>query len=282
MNIKKILLSGILGFAAFGLLSACSSSSNSGSDSSPTSSAKNITVATSGTSNPYEYQENGKMAGFEIDVLKKIDAALPDYTFTTKIYKDDAILLALDGGHAQMAMNNFGKTAAREEKYLFSYPLSEGINALFSRESDNITTVAGLAGKSTEIPTGTNYGDILENWNKENPDKKIIINYSGNTLPDRLKEISTGKIDFLFASKSAAENFVKQAGVTGVVDSIPTDLNKYPEFKTYEYFVFPKNESKLQKAVNAELKKLESDGTLKTLTTKYFGSDQTPEASQYQ
>ncbi|MDR2976303.1 MAG: transporter substrate-binding domain-containing protein [Streptococcaceae bacterium] len=281
MKLKNIMLSSLIGLAAFGLLCACSSSSKKDS-ASDTSTVKKITVATSGTSNPYEYQENGKMTGFEIDILKKIDAALSDYSFSTKIYKDDAILLALDGNHAQMAMNNFGKTAAREEKYLFSYPLSEGINAIFSRETDNITTIVDLAGKSTEIPTGTNYGDIMENWNKKNPDKKITINYSGNTLADRLKAISAGKIDFLFASKSAAENFVKQAGITGLTDTVPTDLNSHPEFKTYEYFVFPESEKKLQKAVNAEMKKLQADGTLKTLSEKYFGSDQTPDVNQYQ
>jgi polar amino acid transport system substrate-binding protein len=275
MKVKKILVSGILGLGALIALAGLQSSNVSAA-------VRTVTVATSGASNPYEYtNDKGKFVGFEVDVLKKIDKALPAYKFKTKVYKDDSILLALDGGHAAMAMNNFGKTSAREEKYLFSYPLSEGVNAIFSRSKDKITTIAGLAGKTTEIPTGTNYGDIMTNWNKKYPSKKITINYSGNTLTDRLKEVASGKIDFLFASKSAAENFVKQAGITGLTDVIPTDLDKYPQFKTYEYFVFPQSESKLQKAVNKELKKLHDDGTLAKLTKKYFGSDQAPAASQY-
>ncbi|MDR0300546.1 MAG: transporter substrate-binding domain-containing protein [Streptococcaceae bacterium] len=273
MKVKSILFTGILGVATFAALAGIQRTALA---------TTTITVATSGNSNPYEYtNDKGKFVGFEVEVLQKIDAALPAYKFETKIYKDDAILLALDGGHATMAMNNFGKTPARAEKYLFSYPLSEGINAIFSRSKDKITTIAGLAGKSTEIPTGTNYGDIMTKWNKEHPNKKIVINYSGNTLTDRLKEISSGKIDFLFASKSAAENLVKKGAVTGLTDTIPTDLSKYPEFKTYEYFIFPQSESKLQKAVNTELKKLRDNGTLTKLTKKYFGSNQAPAASQY-
>lgn len=279
-KIKLIALTA-LGIASISVLAACGNSQSSHASNGSTNKVTTVNVAISGDSNPYEYTEDGKMKGFEYDILKKADQALPQYQFSYKVYSDDALLTAVDGGRAQIAVNNFGKTKARESKYLFSYPIAQGINAIFSRSKENLTKITELAGKSTEIPTGTNYGDILTNWNSKYPSKKITIHYSQNPLADRLGEIASGKIDFLFASKSAAENLVKQHAIKGVVDTIPTDLNRYPEFKTYEYFVLDDSQAALQKALNAQIKKMAEDGTLKKLSEKYFGDDQVPASSQY-
>jgi len=264
------------------LFAACSNnnSSPSGNGSSGTK-VQTITVATSAASVPYQYTKDGKFTGFETEILEKADADLPQYSFKFMQVDDSSILLQLDSQKAQIAANNFGKTKARESKYLFSCPLTEGINAIFSNSKSPITTIAGLAGKKTEIPTGTNYGDILTTWNQDNPSKKVDITYSQRTLTDRLTAVGTGGIDFLFASKSAAENLVKSHGITGVTDSIPTDLNKYPEFKTYEYFVLADDQQALQTALNKEIKKFAEDGTLKALSEKYFGDDQVPGMDQY-
>ncbi|MDR0199976.1 MAG: transporter substrate-binding domain-containing protein [Streptococcaceae bacterium] len=278
MKIRKLAALAAVGLASVALLAACSSKGSS------TSSTKSqtITVATSADSNPYEYTNSkGQLQGFEIDLLKKIDADLPQYNFKFTTTQDSSILLALDGGHAQIAANNFGKTPERETKYLFTYPELEGVNAIFSSTKNPITTVAGLFGKTTEIPTGSNYGAIMEAWNKSNSSKQIKISYSQNSLTDRLQEISTGKIDFLFADKKAAENLLKEHSITGVTDKIPTDLKTYPQFKTYSYFILPSNQKTLQAAMNKELKKFAQDGTLKSLSEKYFGDNQVPEASQY-
>ncbi|MFC4651921.1 transporter substrate-binding domain-containing protein [Lactococcus nasutitermitis] len=276
-NIKKIVSLSTLALASATVLSLANTQTAQASTKKP----KTITVAISSDSNPYEYMKDGKLTGFEYDILHKADKDLKQYKFKYQVYDDSALLSALDGGRAQIAANNFGKTKARAEKYLFSYPTAEGINAIFSSKKEDITKITQLAGKKTEIPTGTNYGDILTTWNEKHPSKKITVTYSQRALADRLEGISSGQLDFLFASKSAAENLVKTHAITGVVDHIPTDLNKYPSFKTYEYFVLDNSQTKLQKALNKEVKKFAKDGYLKKLSEKYFGDNQVPEASQF-
>ncbi len=268
-----------LGLLSVGLLSSCSSNASS---TKKEDKVTTVTVATSAASVPYEYSENGKMTGFEYDILKQADKDLKNYNFNFKVYDDSAILVALDGGRAQIAANNFGKTKARAEKYLFSYPVRQGIDAIFSKSSAPITKISQLAGKTTEIPAGTNYGDMFETWNKNHPKQKITVKYSQRPLADRLEAVSSGQIDFLFASKAAAENLVEQHAISGLVDSIPSDLNQKPEFKTYDYFVLDNSQSQLQKDLNAELKKLYDNGTLKKLSEKYFHDQHLPDADQYQ
>ncbi|MDU0403631.1 hypothetical protein KF7HA_02000 [Lactococcus lactis] len=68
--------------------------------------------------------------------------------------------------------------------------------------------------------------------NKNHPDKKINVKYSQRPLA--ALSACQDPIDFLFASKAPAENLIKEHAITGLVDTVPTDLDKQPEFKTYD------------------------------------------------
>ena len=86
----KLLTLATVGIASIGLLAACSSKDNSSSKS--TDKVTTVTVATSAASVPYEYSENGKMTGFEYDILKAADKDMKGYKFDFKVYEDSAIL----------------------------------------------------------------------------------------------------------------------------------------------------------------------------------------------
>lgn len=81
--------------------------------------------------------------------------------------------------------------------------------------------------------------------------------------------------------KHPAENLIKEHAITGLVDTVPTDLDKQPEFKTYDYFILDNSQSKLQKDLNVELKKLYDNGTLKKLSEQYFRDSHIPAADQF-
>ena len=277
MKIKKIVALTTVGLLSIAFLAACGNSSKSGSKASDK--VTTVTIAQTADSKPYSYKDGDKLTGFDIEVLKAVDKKLPEYKFDYKTVTDEAILTDIDAGRSQIGANNFGKTPEREKKYLFSSPISENVNAIFSSTKNNYKSIKALIGKKTEIPAGTNYGAIFEAWNKANPDKKINVTYSERSLTDRLAAVESGQIDFLFASKLAAENFAKQHNIT-VASNIP-DLKDYPTFKTYEYFILDNSQEKLQKAVNKELKALYEDGTLAKLSKTYYGGDYAPSADNY-
>ena len=277
MKIKKIVALTTVGLLSIAFLAACGNSSKSGSKASDK--VTTVTIAQTADSKPYAYKDGDKLTGFDIEVLKAVDKKLPEYKFDYKTVTDEAILTDIDAGRSQIGANNFGKTPEREKKYLFSSPISENVNAIFSSTKNNYTSIKDLIGKKTEIPAGTNYGAIFEAWNKANPDKKINVTYSERSLTDRLAAVESGQIDFLFASKLAAENFAKQHNIT-VASNIP-DLKDYPTFKTYEYFILDNSQEKLKKAIDKELKALYEDGTLAKLSKEYYGGDYAPSADNY-
>ena len=277
MKIKKIVALTTVGLLSIAFLAACGNSSKSGSKASDK--VTTVTIAQTADSKPYSYKDGDKLTGFDIEVLKAVDKKLPEYKFDYKTVTDEAILTDIDAGRSQIGANNFGKTPEREKKYLFSSPISENVNAIFSSTKNNYKSIKDLIGKKTEIPAGTNYGAIFEAWNKANPDKKINVTYSERSLTDRLAAVESGQIDFLFASKLAAENFAKQHNIT-VASNIP-DLKDYPTFKTYEYFILDNSQEKLKKAIDKELKALYEDGTLAKLSKTYYGGDYAPSADNY-
>ena len=277
MKIKKIVALTTVGLLSIAFLAACGNSSKSGSKASDK--VTTVTIAQTADSKPYSYKDGDKLTGFDIEVLKAVDKKLPEYKFDYKTVTDEAILTDIDAGRSQIGANNFGKTPEREKKYLFSSPISENVNAIFSSTKNNYTSIKDLIGKKTEIPAGTNYGAIFEAWNKANPDKKINVTYSERSLTDRLAAVESGQIDFLFASKLAAENFAKQHNIT-VASNIP-DLKDYPTFKTYEYFILDNSQEKLKKAIDKEFKALYEDGTLAKLSKEYYGGDYAPSADNY-
>ena len=274
MRFKKVAALAAVGLLSVAFLAACGKSNKDAADISKK--ATTITVAQTADSKPYAYKDGNTLTGFDIEVLKAIDKKLPDYKFNYKIVSDEAILTDLDAGRSQIGANNFGKTPEREKKYLFTYPISENVNAIFSSTKNNYTSIKDLIGKKTEIPAGTNYGAIFEAWNKKYPDKKIEVTYSERSLADRLAAVESGQIDFLFASKSAAENLAKTHGVT-VASNIP-DLKEYPTFKTYEYYILDDTQEKLKGEMDKAIKTLSEDGTLKELSDKFYGGDYTPSA----
>ncbi|OFI47787.1 transporter substrate-binding domain-containing protein [Floricoccus penangensis] len=282
MKLKKLFTVGAVLLTSTALLAACSSGSKSSSkteESKSDSKVTKITVAQTADSRPYSFMDGDKLTGFDIEVLKAVDEALPQYEFDYKKVPDDSIIMDVDTGRAQIGANNFGKTPEREKKYLFTYPISQNVNAIFSRKGDNFKSIADLVGKKTLVPTGSNYGAIYEQWNKENPDKKIDFAYSEDPLKERMAAVESGKIDFMFASKSNGEILLKENGLD-LVNNVP-DLKDYPIFATYEYFLLGQDQKDLQEAVNTEIKKLSENGKLKELSEKFYGADYVPGEDQY-
>ena len=277
MKLKKMLAVTAVGLLSVGFLAACGKSDKKASDTDKK--VTTVTIAQTADSKPYAYKDGDNLTGFDIEVLKAVDKNLPDYKFDFKIVTDESILTDVDAGRSQIGANNFGKTPEREKKYLFTSPISENVNAIFSSTKNNFTSIKDLIGKKTEIPAGTNYGAIFEAWNKKNPDKKIEVAYSERSLTDRLAAVESGQIDFLFASKLAAENFAKKHNIT--VASNNPDLKNYPTFKTYEYFILDGSQEKLQKVIDKELKVLYKDGTLAKLSKEFYGGDYAPSADNY-
>lgn len=234
-----------------------------------------LTVATDSDTAPFTYKKDGKFKGYDIDVVKAIFKD-SDYQVTFKTVPFDTIPTGIDAGKYDFSANDYNYNKERAEKYYFSDPISKSNYAITAAKGKKYTSLNDLSGKTTEALSGSNYAQILENWNKENPDKAPIkVNYvSGTTgISNRLKDIENGKIDFILYDAISSAYIVKDQGMDLTVSKVKDSLGESTD--GLEYLLIPKNEDgkKLRTFINKRIKALKKDGTLAKLSKTYFGGD---------
>ncbi|MBM7636217.1 transporter substrate-binding domain-containing protein [Streptococcus saliviloxodontae] len=267
---KKLGTFAILITLATCFLVACSSQSQS------ESSRTKITIATDSDTAPFTFKKDGQFKGYDIDVLKAIfkDSDKYEISFITTAF--DSILTGVDADRYQIAANDFNYNQERAEKYLFSDPISKSNYAVTSKSGTSYDSLDQLSGKKTEALAGSNYAQILENWNKANPDKEPIqINYAaaGTALTTRVQHIENGSIDFILYDAISSQYIVKDQGFDLTVTQLKTDIGSEKDGLEYLLFAKTKEGKELKRFVDKRIKELKEDGTLSDLSTTYFGGD---------
>ena len=225
---------GILGLSVL-TLAACGNKS----DGKASGEKQTITVATDSDTAPFTFKKGDDFKGYDIDLVKAIfkDSDKYEVKFVTTPF--DSILTGVDSGRYQIAANDFNYNEEREQKYGFSDPISRSNYAITSAEGTKYTSLDDLSGKTTEVLPGSNYAQLLENWNHANEDKKpITINYASSStgLSTRIQHIQEGKIDFILYDAISSEYIVKDQGYKLAVNKIKDDIGMKTD--GLEYLLF--------------------------------------------
>lgn len=270
---KKILA--VLGLASLVtlVLTACSSSG------SKTDGKTTLTVATDSDTAPFTYKKGSNFTGYDIDVLNAIFKGSDKYKvkFVTTAFA--SILTGVDADRYQIAANDFNYNKERAEKYLFSDSISKSNYAIVSKEGVNYSSLEELSGKSTEVLSGSNYAQILEQWNTNNPSKTPIkINYvSGSTgLTTRMQHIENGTVDFVLYDAISAKYIISDQGFNLAVTNVKDSIGGSTDGLEYLLFSDSNQGKEIKKFVNKRIAVLKKDGTFTKLSKKYFGGDFVP------
>ena len=245
-------------------------------------SSEKITVvaATSGSPNPFTYEEDGELTGQNIELIKAVFEKLPQYKLKIVKVEFSSIFSGLTSGRYQISVNNLAKNAEREKNYLFTDPIfKNSYVVIFKNGSDKAKTAdewSDLAGLSTVGSSGVNSTTAIEEYNKANPDNTIELNYSSEDLKSQLEGVESGKYDFLVMDKPMFEYYQKEYSLDLTGKTISGDLSTALMSEPYSYFVVGKEETQLAEDINAALKEVVEDGTSKQINEKYFDEDYSP------
>ena len=225
-----------------------------------------IKVGVEGDYPPYTFtDENGKMTGYDIDVMEEI-ARRRNLDVEFIITPWDGIFLALESGKFDL-LTNLSKTSEREQKYDFTDDyLISGAQIIVKKGRTDIKTLEDLKGKKVLICLGCNYQKILTDFDVKN--EINAGNYEGSEVI-ALEEISNGKIDATIHDRLVAAFFNKKKG-TEEIQTVGDIIEK-----TSVYFVFRKDQQaeEINKRVNKALEEMKADGTLSNLSKKWFNED---------
>lgn len=251
------------------VLSACSTQTQSGGK-------KVIKVATDSDTAPFTYKENKALKGYDIDVVKAIFKDSKEYKVEFVTTAFDSILTGVDADRYQIAANDFNYNEERAQKYLFSDPISHSNYAITSAKGTSYDSLDDLSGKKTEVISGSNYAQVLEKWNKDNPDKEPIkIKYAASStgLTTRVQHIENGTIDFILYDAISSNYLIEDQGFNLTVTNVKGEIGGENDGLEYLLFADTSEGKELQAFVNKRLKTLKEDGTLTELSQTYFGGD---------
>lgn len=234
--------------------------------------AKTILVGTGSGSPLYCYlDDNGELAGFEIDVIKAIDELLPQYEFKFEIFDFKNILLALAAGKIDIGAHMYESNPERRKNYLFTdygyNDFSKYIVVL--KENTNVKSLKDLVGKTAQAATGSATGAILQHWNEEHPNEQInAVLTSTLTNEQIVASMKNGTYDAFFSNIPSFNQLQKEYG--GIFR-----LVEEPISTSASYFIFNLDNPTLKADVDVALKQLIDSGELSKLAIKNLGSDTT-------
>jgi polar amino acid transport system substrate-binding protein len=242
-----------------------------------------VYAATGGMPRPFTYvDDSGKLVGHNIELIQAIFARLPQYKLELEVTDFPSIFAGLDAGRYQIGVNNFAENEERKQKYIFSDPIFKNryvaaVAASNTALSSQVKTLRDLAGKTTANSVGINVATAIENYNKANPEAKILQSYSDADLRVILQEVEQGRWDFNLIDKPMYEVYQREFNLAlkgiELSDEVSGNIMRTP----ISYLIVSKGNEQLAADINRVLKEVILDGTSKRINEKYFGSDYSPD-----
>lgn len=189
----RVLLAAMM-IAGLSVLAGCGSDESDNS-ASGNKDAKNIVVATRGTVKPYSYtDDDGKLTGYDVEVLKEIEKRDPSLHFTFKPMAVDAAFVAMDSSQVDMIANQMRHSPARDEKYIFPKELNNYTvrKLVVPKDDDTTKSLDDLKGKKVAVTTNSEFADLVKKFN-ETADTPIEIVYTDKGPSETMNLVATGR-----------------------------------------------------------------------------------------
>ena len=229
-------------------------------------------MGTMGTYSPYSYvDESGKLTGYDLEVLRKVEVVDPSLHFEFIAGPWDSLFVGLDSDKFQLIANQITSTEEREEKYYLtenSYYICVDQLIVKAGRKD-IASFEDLVGKKLGLTVGDGHNQVAEKWNEENGNS-LTINYYEEDITTILQEIENGRIDATVNDPAVAESKAETQGLE--VEAAGGWLSQSPT-----PFIFKQDEKgkELRDKIDAALTKLQDGGELSKLSEEWFGADYT-------
>ncbi|RLM21826.1 transporter substrate-binding domain-containing protein [Brenneria goodwinii] len=247
---------------------------------------KTITIATEARYAPFEFVQDGKIVGYDVDLMNHIlQKQLPDVKVKQLDLPFQGILPGLDAKKFDFVVTAVTVNKQRVAHFAFTVPIAESTVALLKRENDtSITSLDDLNGKVVGSQAGSGQLQILQSFNEQlkasgKPGIKEIKQYV--SFDEAYADLANRRLDGVAQSLANLGPLIKSR--PGIFSTLQPMLGP----TTYFGWVGRKDEdsARLVKMFSDGIAEANRDGTMKALQEKWFGftmtvpADQMPEPS---
>ena len=258
---KKRFLTALLMSSVLLILAACGANDEETAGGDEGGSEKTYRVVTDANYAPFEYQEGGKIVGFDVDVVKAV-AKEAGIKVEIESVGWDPLFVEIKNKTADLGMSAISINDERKATYDFSVPYFLSTNKILVPEGSDIKSAEDLKGKKVAVQTGTTGHLAVE---------KIV----GSKNED-IKKFETTVLAIMEMKQNGAKAVVADNGVVEeYAKNNPDDkfivVADEDAFENEYYgFMFPKD-SDLKVKVDEALKTIIDNGTYTEIYKKWFG-----------
>ncbi|MBS5037376.1 MAG: basic amino acid ABC transporter substrate-binding protein [Fusobacterium sp.] len=209
-------------------------------------------VGTNAEYPPFEYVENGEIAGFDAEIIKEAAKRMGiEYKWLNTNF--DGLIPALQTKKVDIVIAGMSVTPEREKAVNFSVPYLTSNVAIVTNSKNPIKDMNDLSGKSYGVELGTT---------KEASARKIdgaeVVPFSSTT--GALVALKSGKIDGMVLDESVSSKYIEknpELVLVGVMEGEPKAA------------AFNKDDKELMENFSKVLEEMITDGTVAELREKY-------------
>lgn len=233
---------------------------------------KEITIATEARYAPFEYVDNGKIVGYDADLMAYVLKSLPDVKVKQLDLPFQGLLPGLDAKRFDVVVTAVTVNKDRADHFAFTLPVADATTGVLTRAGDaSIKSPNDLNGKVVGSQTGSAQLQALMALDKKlkdagGPGIKQIKQYVA--FDEAYADLAVGRLDAVAQSVANLGPLMKSR--PGVFAVLPQTIGP----KSYFAWVARKDadSAALLKLFSDGIAKANSDGTMKKLQEKWFGS----------
>ena len=233
---------------------------------------KEITIATEARYAPFEYVDNGKIVGYDADLMAYVLKSLPDVKVKQLDLPFQGLLPGLDAKRFDIVVTAVTVNKDRVSHFAFTVPVADATTGVLLRNGDtSIKSPDDLNGKIVGSQTGSAQLQALQALDKKlkdagGPGIKQIKQYVA--FDEAYADLAVGRLDAVAQSVANLGPLMKSR--PGVFTLLPQTIGP----KSYFAWVARKDSDSaaLVKLFSDGIARANRDGTMKKLQEKWFGS----------
>jgi len=280
MKMNKFFKIAATGIALVTIIAGCGSSATTGAKSDAGAAKKEVRkvkVAFDQGGKPIGYlDEKGNPTGYEIEVMKLVDKALPEYEFEYVPTSSEDLLVGVQQGKYQVGVKNAWFTEERTKSYIFPKEFLglSGVGILLKKKNEKIKDLSDFAkAKLSLAPIAASNAQytIVDEYNQANPDNKVKLEAGDAFSVDVVQWVNEGRVD---GGIYLGATYEKQVlAKDGPYHNLANGLiyNEFAVVKTWP--LFNKKEQEFADAYDQAIKKIKEEKKTNKLMVKFYNTD---------
>ena len=222
-----------------------------------------LTMATNAEFPPYEFKDDGvNIVGIDAEIAEKIaeklgmELEIKDVDFST-------IIEGVKSGKYDMGMAGMTVSEERLESVNFSTPYATGVQVVIVPENSPIKSVDDILADGAQYKVGTQEATTGYIYMLDDVGEERIVSFKSGNLA--VANLLSNKVDCVVIDNEPAKAYVAENPGLKILDT---------EYVTEDYAIcVAKENTELLDKINAALKELTDDGTIKAIIDKYITAE---------